>query len=246
MKKKIVSLVLVAALAFTALVGTTLAYFTDTDNAENVMTLGGVNIMQNEQQRGENGLEDFVQDKPLLPMVDNREAGAATVVDGFFNEGMANVVDKIVTVTNEAEKGAINKDAYVRTILAFETNVVYNADGSVYGDAHDVYIGVLGDFEYIKNGDEFVKITVDGIDYVLAVKVYENALAPAETTEPSLKQVFMAPTAGNEVATLFGDEYTILALSQGVQTAGFADAATALDTAFGDVATNAQAWFSAL
>ena len=59
------SLCMVAILAM----GGTLAYLTDTDSQLNVMTLGKVDISQNEQQQGENGLEDFAQDKPLLPMV---------------------------------------------------------------------------------------------------------------------------------------------------------------------------------
>ena len=40
MKKKILALCLVVALAVTAVVGGTLAYFTDTDEAENVFTTG--------------------------------------------------------------------------------------------------------------------------------------------------------------------------------------------------------------
>lgn len=40
-------------------------------------------------------------------------------------------------------------------------------------------------------------------------------------------------------------KYDILVLSQAVQTAGFADAQTALDTAFGDATqANVQAWFA--
>ena len=70
-----------------------------------------------------------------------------------------------------------------------------------------------------------------------STKVYEDALAPQQISFPSLKQIFMAPTANNEVADIFGDEYTILALSQGTQTAGFGSAKEALDTAFGDLAT---------
>ena len=232
MKKKILALCLVVVLAVTAVTGATLAYFTDKDSATNVMTTGNVNILQNEKKTDGS---DFVDDVPLMPMVDKRAEGEDFVVNGYYNTNVKNVVDKIVTVTNEAEAGAENQDAYVRTILAFETNVVYNADGSVYGDAHDVYIGVLGDFTYLKDGDDFVKIEVDGVEYVLAYKVYDAALAPAATTEPSLKQLFLAPTANNEVMDLFGEEYTILALSQGTQVAGFNNAADALDTAFGEI-----------
>lgn len=44
MKKKIIALCLIIALAATAVVGGTLAYFTDTDDAENVFTVGNVTI----------------------------------------------------------------------------------------------------------------------------------------------------------------------------------------------------------
>ena len=44
MKKKILALCLVVALAVTAVVGGTLAYFTDTDDAKNTFTVGNVNI----------------------------------------------------------------------------------------------------------------------------------------------------------------------------------------------------------
>ena len=250
MKKKILAITLCVAMLAIMLVSGTLAYFTDTDAATNVMTTGKVNIRQNEQQRGESGLEEFVDNKALMPMVDTRAEGEATVVDGYFNSKMNNVVDKIITVTNEANAGAINQDAYVRTILAFETTEVYEAGtDTVIGDAHYMYIGTLGDFEYVDadpatDGVQFSYITVNGVKYVLAVKVYENVLGPTQETEPSLKQIFMAPTANNEVMDLFGEAYTILALSQGTQVAGFENAATALDTAFGAVnAANCQNWF---
>ena len=42
--KKILALCLVLALALTAIGGATLAYFTDTDNADNVFTVGNVDI----------------------------------------------------------------------------------------------------------------------------------------------------------------------------------------------------------
>lgn len=44
MKKKILSLCLIVALAATAVVGGTLAYFTDTEDAENVFTIGNVDV----------------------------------------------------------------------------------------------------------------------------------------------------------------------------------------------------------
>lgn len=53
MKKKILSLCLVVALAATAIIGGTLAYFTDTDNATNTFTTANVKIDLIEQQRND-------------------------------------------------------------------------------------------------------------------------------------------------------------------------------------------------
>ena len=49
LKKKIIALCLVVALALTAVVSGSLAYFTDTDKADNVFTTGKVDITLNEQ-----------------------------------------------------------------------------------------------------------------------------------------------------------------------------------------------------
>ena len=247
MKKKIISLCLVVALGATAVIGGTLAYFTDTDSAKNVMTTGTVNILQNEKKQDGT---DFADNIRLMPMVDKREEGDAVVENGFFNAKMKNVVDKIVTVTNEAKEGEVNKEAYVRTILAFETNTEYKANtDEVLRDGKkifDDYIGTLGSFELLKRDT----IEVNGVEYVLAVEVYEDALEPTKTTEPSLKQIFLAPSANNEVEHLFGTEYTILALSQATQVAGFDNAADALDTVFGNLETIDEAtlieWLSAV
>lgn len=239
MKRKILAIALVACLAVVAIAGASLAYLTDKDEAVNVMTLGNVNIEQYEKDV--NG-EEFVQNQDLFPMVDLRADGDDILVKGangesVFNPAMKNVIDKFVTVENTGDYSA-----YVRTILAFETVRSY-AEGSSteFTDLHKTYIGVNGTFEYL---DQY--ITIDGVDYILAVCVYEEALAPEETTAASLRQFFLAPTANNEITTLFGEDYTILALSQAVQAAGFEEvgAEFALDAAFGEITAElAQGWF---
>ena len=251
MKKKVLAIVLCVAMLAIAIVGGTMAYFTDTDAATNVMTTGKVSISQLEQQRDASGnLVDFVQNKPLMPMVDTRsDKTASPIVNGYFDPAMNNVVDKIITVKNEAATGAINQDTYVRTIIAFETNTEYAAGTSnVLRDGKTIfntYIGSWGDFELLTRDT----ITIDGVEYVLAVKVYENALVPQEVSTPSLKQIFLSPEANNEVELLFGSEYTILAVSQATQTAGFSSAEQALNEAFGDLETIDEAklveWLSA-
>lgn len=90
MKKKIVALCLVVALAATAIIGGTLAYFTDTDEETNTFTVGNVKIDLIEQQKTENGLKPFEQNKVLVP---------GTSKDG-------NAVSKIVTVKNTGANDA--------------------------------------------------------------------------------------------------------------------------------------------
>ena len=245
-KKKITTIVLLLAFLAIAVTGGTLAYFTDTDDAVNTMAMGGVAIIQNETDRYGNA---FQQNQALMPAVYTTEINGTNIMDGdLFNPAINNVVDKIVTVTNEAPAGSVNKDAYVRTILAFETNDVY-AEGANTNpkDAHWEYFCVNGDFEYLKNGNDFVTIEVNNVKYVLGVKVYADPLAPGNTTTPSLKQIYMSPDANNEVAQLFGDEYTILALSQATQVTGFANAEDALNEAFGEISvaniSEVQSWF---
>lgn len=91
MKKKIITVCLVIALVATAVVGASLAYFTDTDTETNVFTVGKVDITLN---------DEFDQNSPLFP--------AVVEDDGTVKNG----VDKVVSVTNNEE------DAYVRVHIA--------------------------------------------------------------------------------------------------------------------------------
>ncbi len=90
MKKKITALCLCVALLAIAIVGASLAYFTDTDNAKNTFTVGNVKIDLIEQKKTDEGLKDFTQDKTLVP--------------GKSNDG--NAVSKIVTVKNTGDSDA--------------------------------------------------------------------------------------------------------------------------------------------
>ncbi len=104
MKKKVLALVLCLALAVTAITGASLAYFTDTDAAENTFTSGNVKIKLVEQQRGEGDtLVDFEQGKNLVPY---------TGKEGT-KDLAKNYVDKIVNVKNRG-----TEPAYVRVLVA--------------------------------------------------------------------------------------------------------------------------------
>ena len=218
-------------------------------------------------------LKDFTKDKPLMPATAldangnpyNFGAGGwdATKVkmtqvdsygsmDVFANE---NAQDKFVTVKNTGKS-----DAYVRTLVALELGDVDFAD-------FDNVIGIssrstetVGNFNQPWFKNEVGVVAIDGNNYVLLEFIYHgaklsdgslrhaNGVLPAgDTTYPSLAQVYMKATATNEdVEKIDGDKdgkYNILVLSQAVQAAGFADAKTALDTAFGKSSEKAAEWF---
>ena len=84
MKKKIVSTILVAALAATAVIGGTLAYFTDEDAKTNVLTVGNVDITLTEpgwEATGKEEAKDAYPGEPLAkdPTVTNEGANPCFV-----------------------------------------------------------------------------------------------------------------------------------------------------------------------
>ena len=239
--KKTLAIVLAVALLCMVAVGTTLTYFTDTKGDVNTMTVGNVKIQQNELDRNGN---EFVDQKLFPAVIVEFEGTYIPKVDGLWKDtAIKNEIDKIVTVTNKG-----TEEAYVRTVFAFETCKIYVENTSdVYGYIHDEYLGVNGTMTFLKNGDDFVTFTVNGVEYALAVCTYAAPLAAGNTTTSSLRQFFLSPHAGNEFYDLVGSQYTILTLSQAVQTAGFDSAEEALNAAFGEVnATNAASWFATL
>ena len=244
--KKFIALLLTVVLTATVAIGGTVAYLQDDDSDVNVMTLGNVKIEQNEYERVvENGaykvedgsyvLKDFSQAKPLLPCteldangnpynhgagnwdttkVDMSQVGSQGLQQVFTSK---NAQDKIVTVKNTGKS-----DAYVRTWIALEEPFTEGRIGVNVGDTT----------KYIQD-PAWASVTIDGVQYSVSCFTYKEALKPGEVSTPSLFQVYLNYKATNEDMELLGDTYEILAFSQAVQTAGFADAKTALNTAFG-------------
>jgi hypothetical protein len=216
-------------------------------------------------------LQPFTQDKPLNPAVfpvdgikyDDRATNGnggkhqqswgqigAPGSSKLFDDSVKNVIDKFVFVTNTGKN-----DAYVRTIVALE-------QGSVEANNFENIVMTNSDYNSSEGPGHWERevaatdVVIGGTKYVILVFTYcgpnsnpTGILAPGAATYPSLLQVYMKPEATNEdVAAIDGNangKYDILVLSQAVQAAGFADAATALDTAFGDVtATTAAEWLA--
>lgn len=206
MKKKSILMAAIAVMLVAVLVvGGTLAYFTDTKSATNTFTMGNVSIDLKEQQKGENGLEPFEQNKQLVP--------------GKSNDG--NAVSKIVTVTNTSKDNAawvwveLKIPAYLvskeyptnesKNALHWNSygcfNVEYNAgnywklatsDGIVDADhnATDpkmvaVGDGLWNDYKYVG------RVTENGTEYVVIRTTMAKTLPAGKTSLPCLAQVYM-------------------------------------------------------
>ena len=231
--KKFLTILLTVVLTTAVAVTGTVAYLTYEDSNINVMTLGNVEIEQKEYERKEDGsLGEFAQNKPAYPAVGPIDwAANGVVVNGteykVFTEELKNVVDKIVTVKNTGKS-----DAYVRTIIAIEAPD-FDPNDLIHINHNDDGVTMSAP----------VTVTVGGVQYVIFEFVYTDAVAANAESAPSLVQVFLDAKATNEDCEAFGETWEIIALSQAVQVEGFADAKTALDTAFGATnATNAAEW----
>lgn len=204
MKKKLTAIALVVALLAVAVIGGTLAYFTDTKSATNTFTVGNVKIDLIEQEKTEQGLAPFVQDKLLVP--------------GKSNDG--NAVSKIVTVKNTGRNDAwvwvdLKIPAYLvsneypdnesKNALHWNSygcfNVEYNSgnywklatsDGIVDAahkvtdpDMVAVEDGLWYDYDYV--GRE----TIGEVEYVVIRTKMQNTLPAGKVSLPCLAQVYM-------------------------------------------------------
>ncbi len=210
-------------------------------------------------------LKDFTQAKPLLPSAIDTTTWEGwdwdstvvrmTQVDSYGEmqvfKAASNAQDKFVTVENTGDT-----DAYIRTLVAIE---IGSTDGSLIGTSyHSTWTDT--DFDpSTTNDSEPLYIQIDGKNYMLQEYIYAggqlsdgswrhgNGILPAgDTSYPNLSQVYIKSEATNEdMKALDGNgngTLDILVFSQAVQTAGFADAETALDTAFGDITTTNHPW----
>lgn len=251
-KKKLVAACATVALAAVALGGATLAYFTDADSETNTFTVGNVKIDLIEQQRGENGLEDFEQSKVLNPIVGSAQGEK----DDYGMPTAENYVDKMVTVENTG-----SNDAYVRAYFAIPSALddgydTFNAGMNVL---HFNFGNKMVDGEAVTTqGDDWIwkqangkwnyfETTIGGVAYNVYFADYATKVAAGETTEQFVQGVYLDKSFdfnddGSAVA--FGKTFAVdeafswdnvqcPVFAVAVQAAGFDNAADAVNEAFG-------------
>ena len=250
MKKKITAIFLCVALVAIAIVGASLAYFTDTKSATNTFTVGNVKIELIEQQRGENGLEPFKQNKKLYPIVGSAQGEK----DEYGMPIAKNYVDKMVTIKNTG-----SEKAYIRAYFAIPSALddgyeTFNAGKNVlhFNFGNKVENGVVTSTEgaeWIWTHDSkwnYFETTMDGIKYNVYFADYYQAVDAGATTEQLVQGVYLDKTFDikDGKCYAFGEEVTLddgwnwnsvscPVFAIACQAAGFDNAAAAMDAAFG-------------
>lgn len=255
MKKKILTICLATIVVVMAVAGASLAYFTDTDSANNTFTVGNVTIDLIEQQRGEvegeKALVAFENGKKLLPIVGSAQGEQ----DEFGLPTAANYVDKIVTIKNTGSEAA-----YIRAYFAIPSALddgydEFNAGKNVL---HFNFGNKIDDDEVVcTEGNEWIwkqtngkwnyfETTINGIAYNVYFADYYTPVASGATTEQFVQGVYLDKSFdcvdGKYYA--FGSELTLdkdwnwnnvqcPVFAVAVQAAGFNSASEAITAAFG-------------
>lgn len=235
MKKKITAICLCIALVAIAVVGASLAYFTDTDKADNVFTAGKVDIALE---------ENFEQNAKLLPATGSAQQG--TLQNGVKKEIAVKVAEG-------------SEDTFVRVHIAIPS-VLDNGDPSF--EAKNNVLHFNYDAESIGEGKwdwsktagapyegewNYYETTIDGIKYNVYVVTYGTALkAGEETAEYAMHQVYLDSKVTNgdieKINAVLGTDWEIKVIAEGCQAAGFADAYAALNASFGIPGKYTPAW----
>lgn len=166
-KKKVLVICLVIALLAIAVVGGSLAWFSDEDQITNAFTVGSIKIEQNEKQHDEETgeLEDFEQDQTLLPVANTANPAADN-----------NFIEKIVTVSNTGKNAA-----YIRTHIAVPTALVDILHLDLFTASKWAEDDVIG------TGT----VVVDEVEYTVFSYYYTEALEAGADTDVLLEGVWL-------------------------------------------------------
>ena len=230
MKKKLLAFAMVFALAAVAVVGGSLAYFTDTDAKDNTFTTGNVDIEL---------IENFGDNNPdtpekLLPATGSAQAGT-----------LKNGVTKEVSVKNTG-----SEDAYVRVHIAIP-NVLDNGSDTFDAGKNVLHFNFAkdsigeGKWDWSKTSGtpyeddwNYYETSINNVKYNVYVVTYGTALKTGEVTpEKAMHQFYLDSKVTNadveKINETLDKNWKILVVAEGTQAAGFEDAYSALNTEFG-------------
>ena len=207
MKKKLIAISLVVAMLAVAIVGGSLAYFTDTKSATNTFTVGNVKIDLIEQQKGANGLENFVPNKTLVPGTSDKNAVSkiVTVKNNGANDAWVWVDLKIPAYLVSSEypsnesKNALHWNSYGCFNVEYNSGNYWSlatSDGIVGADHKvtnpdmvAVEDGLWYDYQHV--GRETIGEGESALEYVVIRTKMQNKLPAGKISLPCLAQVYM-------------------------------------------------------
>lgn len=256
MKKKLTALCLVLALGVTAIIGGTLAYFTDTDKATNVMTVGNVDVTLYESKlhrtpaKGQylewEGQENPVQDQTIIDEYTNGDykeyLDGTTLMPVKFSQSItAEALQECAAYKNAYVKNTGNNDAYVRVRYIVPANVAQYLD-IVYTSSH-----IVDSLEKAADKDDMMisDVNWNGADVAAQTQkrdsqtnvvlefTYVDALAKDEMVKYSPISVIMllsSVTQQNITAlNLTNAQFNIQVEVDAIQADGFANAVEAFE-----------------
>lgn len=187
--KRILAMVLSVAIIASLAIGGTVAYFTDSDAATNVFTVGNVKIKLLEQQRDGSSLKNFEQNKNLMPIVPdlNDDGEVVTKRDTLGMNTAQNYQDKIVRVENTGKS-----EAWVRIFVAVPAALENEVDSKValHWDTGENFVeNSTGGSNYTTEFGEakFInKQTFANVEYNIYCFTRQTPLQPEQTTAAAL------------------------------------------------------------
>lgn len=257
MKKKIIALCLIVALAATAVIGGTLAYFTDTDSAVNTFTVGNVKIdliestlhRSNASGNPPLGSPEYVDQ--LVPGDDYSAAHSWTNAyfpdavikenakgyEAYLAEAGANMVPgsnvhKMPYVINTG----VN-DAYVRVRVLIPASLFVIIDNgpsmwtTTAMNVGDVTSKAVDAYFAAGSAEAYAesadKVNVGGVDYLQFDFTYTDALKPGEMTFWNCWGNIAIDKNATSEQLKEVDSFKVLVYADAIQADGFGDAAAA-------------------
>lgn len=188
-KKKILTLALAAMVVVTVIAGTSLAYFTDSKTAKNVITMGNVEITLDEAKVDEFG-QELTGEK-----ADRTDEGLSYGINAAYPGA---VVDKDPTVHNVGKNGA-----FIRaTVTVKDWKKLADTAYTSANDKNDITL-LVGD---LGEGWSVVEVKeTEGSDAVVFVLKYADVLAADADTTAIFEKVTVPTVITNETANVLNE-----------------------------------------
>ena len=193
MNKKILTLVLVAALALTA-VGGTMAYFTDNDAKTNTFTMGDVKIHIDEWMEKDGEWVKYEDQQKLAPIAQSKAP---------FN--------KMVETVNDG-----SEDAYIRTFITCPAELYWRLGYGFNSGANakdGTAMNGTGTMHYLDKWTDLGKTTVKGEEVNIFMCEHEEAI-PAGDSILSLTKVWVYDKVTNDQVP---ENFEVKVYSEGIQ-----------------------------